>query len=159
MTGKMTRAERLAKIAPLRRRGLTAKEIAEHLGWNLSVVRNIITDPDGSKGRRRKDSYRGQCVECGFPTDGSNGPERAPTRCIYCSTGRVRPASARPRLCVPVRLDEIPEPVRLKAVAEANRSERDEDARLEVLLAALSPSDRVYWVSDRARPLIESWAA
>lgn len=34
----------------------------------------------------RKSQYGSTCIDCGAPTDGSNGRERAPERCMECLT-------------------------------------------------------------------------
>lgn len=33
---------------------------------------------------RKKACYAGTCEECGGPTDGSNGPDKASKRCVHC---------------------------------------------------------------------------
>lgn len=35
-------------------------------------------------GRALKETYRGRCADCGRPTNGSNGPGSAATRCVKC---------------------------------------------------------------------------
>lgn len=154
---RVTRAQRLEQIRALKAEGLTARQIGERLGITRAGVTNILNDPDGSKQRERRKRYQGQCADCGMPTDGSSGYNKGPSRCWYCATGVPRPVATKPRLCVPVRLTDIPADVRLAAVRDAARIERDEHERLEILLAAIEPSDRVYWVAESARPLVESW--
>lgn len=151
-----TRTEMAAECLRLRGAGLTYKQIAERLGKSYSTVNDLIYDPDGSKVKARKDGYRGVCVDCGGRTDGSNGRDKAPTRCLSCARGIEPP---RVRLCVPVRLTEIPQEVRLEAVPVATRIYRDPVEQMEILLAAIAPSNTTYWVSESARPLIERWAA
>jgi hypothetical protein len=74
--------QRLAKrVAYLRSVGLLHREISEELGISRSYVSELLVDPDGAKTRARKKSYRGKCQVCGAPTDGSNGPTKAPRRC------------------------------------------------------------------------------
>ncbi len=81
----MSRAERAAAVARLWAEGkLLQREIAETLGISHQYVNQLILDPDGSKVRARKDSYRGECGECGKPTDGSNGRVKAPKLCTDC---------------------------------------------------------------------------
>jgi Homeodomain-like domain len=156
---RFTRKERLAQIVELKAKGLTYRQIAERLGLTQSGVRNIVNDPDGSKQRARRKRYQGQCIDCGEPTDGASGRAKAPMRCKWCAQGLGRPMAARPRLRVPVRLTELPLHVRLDGVRDASRIERDPLERTAILLAALEPSDRTYWVSEAARPLIEGWTA
>jgi hypothetical protein len=79
------RATNTAAILELRERGLTTAEVAAELGLGHSTVRNYLWDPDGSKDRARKDSYRGTCEDCGKPTTGSDGPALAPRLCAPCS--------------------------------------------------------------------------
>lgn len=83
----MTRTEKAALIADLRRQGHTVPQIAARLGMTRGGVRNLINDPDGSKQRARRDRYRGTCSTCGARTDGSNG-RNAPTRCGPCTLQR-----------------------------------------------------------------------
>ncbi len=83
----MTRREELYPvIARLRdQEGLMWREIGARLGLSRSIVQEYYADPTGEKVRARKDRYRGSCVDCGAPTDGSAGPGKAPRRCIQCA--------------------------------------------------------------------------
>lgn len=155
------RTELVAEANRLRAEGLNVREIALTMGKGEGTVRSWFSDPDGSKARALKASYQGACVECGYPTShgGGSGREKASLRCIYCARGKLRPVSARPRLCVPVRLSEISLDVRLQGAREATRVYRDPDERLEILLAAVQPSERVYWLAESAKPLLEQIAA
>jgi hypothetical protein len=139
------REERLAQIRPLLEQGMTTKHIALRLGVSAKTVRGILSDPDGSKARALKRSYRGTCLDCGGPTDGSNGPGKAPLRCIYCTTSKKRPPDTRRR--IPVKLTEIEFARRIEAAHEACRVERGDWERQLILLAAIDPSDNVYWVA------------
>lgn len=85
----MTRAEKVAQAQALRAEGLKLREIAERMGMALQTVHAYLTDPDGSKVRARKESYRGTCVDCGRRTDGSNGTARAPERCNPCAAATL----------------------------------------------------------------------
>lgn len=82
-------AERLALAERVRvlheEEGLVYREIAQQLGISHSYASSLATDPDGSKTRARKDSYAGECVDCGAPTSGSNGSRAAANRCDLCS--------------------------------------------------------------------------
>lgn len=64
--------------------GLPWREIAQRLGISTSYASELGTDPLGEKTRARKESYRGECVDCGAPTSGSDGAENAPKRCAKC---------------------------------------------------------------------------
>lgn len=88
----MTRAAKVATIRCLQRCGLTHREIAAEMGWTISTVRNLLFDPDGSKQRARRRRYQGECVDCGAPTDGSNGRAFAPQRCRACNTKHQKDA-------------------------------------------------------------------
>lgn len=80
----MTRAERAAQAAELRKTGMLQREIADVMGISRTYAAELLNDPDGAAGRARKDSYRGTCLGCGARTDGSNGKNAAPTHCIAC---------------------------------------------------------------------------
>jgi hypothetical protein len=154
----LPRAERHAQILALRAAGLNHREIALELGITRSTVANIFADPDGSKQAERRKRYQGVCIDCEGPTDGSGGYNgQRSMRCKWCASGRERPRATLPRLRVPIRLTEIPLDVRLEGVRYASYRERDASQRLAILVAAMSPSDRVYWVSESARSLIDSW--
>lgn len=135
------------EVTRLRGEGLTGKHIAARLGIPFTTVRVLMSDPDGSKARTRKDSYGGQCIECGGPTNGSNGRDQAGVRCTYCVRGIRRENAPDKRRCVPVRLTEIPLERRVEAAKEAIRRERDELDKIELIVAAQYPSSTVYWVA------------
>lgn len=86
--------ERMAVAAEVRRLReddhLVFRQIAERLGISRSYASSLYADPDGSAVRLRKETYRGACVECGAPTDGSNGRGRAPERCERCARARAQ---------------------------------------------------------------------
>lgn len=163
----LTSAERSAlagQVVAMRRQGVPFKEISARLGIKRTNASALYNDPDGSKARARKQSYRGVCVECGGPTDGGNGPKNTPMRCKWCVRGvavqdRVTPSQPSVRRTLPVRLSEIREDIRLQAAYEANRIEQGDFERHEILLAALMPSDTVYWLSESARTLLAQVAA
>lgn len=48
---------------------------------------------------------------------------------------------------VPVRLTDLPKDVRMSAARHVCKHEPDPVVRLEVVLAAVAPSSRVYWVA------------
>lgn len=79
------RLQLAARVRELRDRGLTHREVAEQLGISRSYAATLDTDPDGTKARARKDSYRGTCARCGGATTGSEGPSARPTHCRTCS--------------------------------------------------------------------------
>ena len=63
---------------------LSVTEIAARLGRKPATVRSYIYDPDASKARELKKSYRGSCEGCGAPTSGGDGPGRAKALCARC---------------------------------------------------------------------------
>lgn len=85
----MTRDEKVAKAHALRRKGLTYKQIAPLVGTSVTTVFRWLNadyaEADRAKARARKENYRGVCVDCGAPTNGSNGPGTAAERCSPCS--------------------------------------------------------------------------
>lgn len=83
----MKRAERAKEAARLRAQGLNGLQIARRMGVSRSYAYELLNDPDGFKVRERKDSYRGECEDCGAPTDGSNG-RAAPRFCQTCRNER-----------------------------------------------------------------------
>lgn len=85
-----TRAERVAEIERLERRGLDTREIAQQLGLARSTINTYRRDPDGSRHRRRVEGYRGRCRDCGRLTSGSGGRARAPARCRRCAGAQRR---------------------------------------------------------------------
>jgi hypothetical protein len=74
---KLARHYREAERLPL-------AEIALRLGRSRATVREYLYDPDGSKARRVKERYRGQCSGCGAQTSGS-GPGYAKDLCARCN--------------------------------------------------------------------------
>jgi len=69
------------------REGLSVAQIAQRLGRAPATVRAYLYDPDGSKARRVKEGYRGECSRCGAQTSGC-GPGRSRTVCAGCN-GRL----------------------------------------------------------------------
>jgi transposase-like protein len=84
MKGYATPPEVKARAAQLRDEGWLLREIAEELGVAKSTLHQWFYDADGSKLAARKVGYRGACVDCGSPTNGSAGPGKASTRCTPC---------------------------------------------------------------------------
>jgi hypothetical protein len=76
---------------------LSVAEIAARLGRKPATVRSYIYDPDASKARALKDSYRGRCEGCGAPTSGGDGPGRAKALCARCR-GRISSRWSRERI-------------------------------------------------------------
>ncbi len=69
----------------MRAAGKVQREIAEELGVSRSYAAALAgEDPLGEKSAARKKSYAGTCVDCGGPTDGSNGPSQQSVRCAPC---------------------------------------------------------------------------
>jgi hypothetical protein len=85
-----TRADRYAEFSFLRKYGRTPNQIASACRVCANYVRDVLDDPDGNKARARKAGYRGVCVDCGRPTNGSSGRARAPERCVRCSNRKIR---------------------------------------------------------------------
>lgn len=80
----MTRRERARQAAALRAQGMLYREIAAHLGITTGYAQELVTDPDGSRVRARRDRYRGRCRDCGAPTGVSRGRDKALERCRPC---------------------------------------------------------------------------
>lgn len=78
------REQRVVEAQRLRDSGLKRREIAERMGVSPRTVSDWLWDPDGSRLRARKDSYRGTCEECGGPTDGGRGRGMAPKVSTAC---------------------------------------------------------------------------
>jgi transposase len=86
----MTHAEKVTEAQRLRAEGLKLREIGERMGVPLKTAANWLSAPDGSRLRARKESYRGTCVDCGAPTNGSRGRgPNAPKRCVSCEAPRA----------------------------------------------------------------------
>ena len=81
------RAANVEIAQALRAQGLTLREIGEVMGGAApSTVSAWLCDPDGSQIRARKQSYAGTCADCGAPTNGSRGRDKASVRCARCAT-------------------------------------------------------------------------
>lgn len=78
------RAERYAEVKRLRDSGLLLREIADRLNISVSYTHALLTDPDGSVDRERKDRHKGSCVDCGAPTAYKTGGGTA-ERCRSCA--------------------------------------------------------------------------
>jgi hypothetical protein len=79
------RRKHAAEARRLRDLGLLQRQIAERMGISRSYAGDLLTDPDGSRGRARKDSYRQPCPECGRLMSGGGGPNVSPERCRVCA--------------------------------------------------------------------------
>jgi hypothetical protein len=82
------RAERAVEAARLKAEGVPWREACARMGISRAYFYELLNDPDGSADRARKDSYRGECVECGAATNGSNGRALAPKLCLVCNARR-----------------------------------------------------------------------
>lgn len=73
------------ELAAAIRRGVTPIEFARQHGCSTSWAYAVLTDPHGTKARRRKGTYT--CTACGrsTPHDGSKHP---PRRCAACEQSR-----------------------------------------------------------------------
>lgn len=78
-----SRAARLARHYRDSER-LSIDQIANLLGRSPRTINAYLYDPDHSKARAVKASYRGTCRECGAPTSGS-GPRSARDLCGHCN--------------------------------------------------------------------------
>jgi hypothetical protein len=76
---------------------LSVTEIATRLGRQPATVRSYLYDPDASKARKFKASYRGSCEGCGARTSGGDGPGHAKALCPRCR-GRVSSTWSRERI-------------------------------------------------------------
>jgi DNA-binding CsgD family transcriptional regulator len=119
--------ERTAEALRLREEGLLIREIAERMGVAVSTAGQYLADPDGAKLRARKDSYRGECEDCGRLTDGSNGFQ-APRWCRDC-VGVHKEAADR-------RAQHVLEMVRLRR--EENLTNKEIAARLGMLTSTVA---------------------
>ncbi len=81
---RRSRAEWHADFLPLREQGMTGTAIAARFGIGSGFVYDVLADPEGSQAKARKLRYRGTCIDCGGPTDGGEGREKAPERCQPC---------------------------------------------------------------------------
>lgn len=95
----------------MRSEGMLLREIAAELGLSLKTVSEWLSDPDGSKRAARRARYAGVCVDCGRPTDGSDGPGKARERCMACYLAHLHanpPVWGRDRIvqCIRVWADE-----------------------------------------------------
>lgn len=79
-----TRAENVAEAQRLRAQGLLLRETASEMGVNRTTLSSWLEDPDGTKQKERRKRYAGTCVDCGKPTDGSNGAGASSERCDAC---------------------------------------------------------------------------
>lgn len=79
------RRELAQLVKELRARGMLGREIADELGISRSYAFELIADPSGRDGARRKRNYRGVCQGCGHATTGCNGPGKAPRFCSTCA--------------------------------------------------------------------------
>lgn len=84
------RAIMAAEVARLRVTGMTLQQTADAIGISPSYAQELDTNPDGSRAKARKDSYRQPCVDCGAMTSGSEGLRETP-RCIPCAKKFVIP--------------------------------------------------------------------
>lgn len=76
--------ERVAEAQRLREQGQTYAQIGERFGVSIKTAHQWVTDPDGTRMRARKDTYAGECVNCGAWTSGQAGRRDDP-RCPACA--------------------------------------------------------------------------
>lgn len=82
--------------------GLSIANIGARLGRSPATVRSYLYDPDASKARALKASYRGSCEGCGARTSGGDGPGHAKALCPRCR-GRVSSTWSRERIEIALR--------------------------------------------------------
>jgi transposase len=87
-------AERVAEARRLRVSGWTLREIGERFGVSLKTIHTWLADPELERQRQRREGYRGTCIDCGAPTDGSRGPSSPVERCRACNNAIVLPIGA-----------------------------------------------------------------
>ena len=78
-----------ARAAALEAAGTPRHRIAKQLGVGIYTIYRWLA-PDFAEASRAisrsvKERYRGECVDCGKPTTGSNGPGTAAKRCVRCA--------------------------------------------------------------------------
>jgi hypothetical protein len=81
---------------------LSVTDIATRLGRKPATVRSYLYDPDASKARELKKSYRGSCEGCGASTSGGDGPGRAKALCPRCQ-GRAASKWSKERIKTALR--------------------------------------------------------
>lgn len=149
-----------ARAVELRALGRSFNSIGRELGVGPNTARAWV-DPAFAeryrvKAREAKHARTGICVECGGATKLNKQGDGFSLRCRWCAEGRPRPEPVDGRRRVPVRLCDLRPAVLLEAAWEWNRFEQGELERQEVLLAAVCPSDRVFWVAESARPVLDA---
>jgi len=82
------RQSRAMEAARLRSMGRTTNEISGEMEISVAYVRQLLSDPDGSKDRERRKKYKGVCTECGGPTSPYPYKERIHHRCIKCQNAK-----------------------------------------------------------------------
>jgi hypothetical protein len=151
------------RVQELRALGESYLSISRTLGVPVNTVRGwcdpVYAEKKLAAARAWKAKQSGRCLECGGPTKLNGRGQRFSDRCKWCAQGKTPPPAPDTRRCVPVRLVDIDLEARLAGAREANRWEKGEWEKQEILLAALSPSDHVYWVSESALPILEQVAA
>lgn len=116
----------------LRALGYTGVEIAAIFNVANSTASAWLNDPDGSKLKRRKDSYHGTCVGCGKRTNGHDGPGRAPSLCVRCTGAAIRTTGERIRWTEEKIIAAIQEWVRLHGdIPKMTDWSRDPEARAD----------------------------
>jgi hypothetical protein len=115
---------------------LTLAQIARLLGRSRATVREYLYDPDGSKARRVKERYRGQCRDCNTLTSGA-GPGYPRTRCPRCAA-RTSAKWDKPRIEAALRAwhQRYGRPATTTDLSQTyarNRAPRDGGARLKRL--------------------------
>lgn len=81
---RVAAAQQWVAAAPERERGDTIKAIAAHFDVKPKTVYGWLADPDGSRARERKLTYRSACPNCGADTSPPAADEEA-RRCRRCA--------------------------------------------------------------------------
>lgn len=84
--GHLTRAQKVALIrqSKVDHPTWSDRQRAASIGITYSAFRNLVNDPDGSKQRARRETYRGVCERCGGETR-SDGTSRPSPFCSACA--------------------------------------------------------------------------
>lgn len=79
----LSREEKVVAIRAARKEGKTWDTLAADWGISKQTATNLGYDPDGSKQKRRRQSWSGICMDCGAPTH-ANSKKDISRRCAVC---------------------------------------------------------------------------
>ena len=102
-----SRAELRDQACRLRDEGLGYSLISRELDVPYSTVKRW-TDAEYAERQRAvsravKERYRGTCIDCGRPTNGSNGPNTASAYCLHCAPNAYYKVWTRERIIDAIR--------------------------------------------------------